>query len=92
MMDPNLKISVKRSVTTTVARSLIAILLLAVIITGFSIITLASSLNDAAAINTSGSLRMQSYRIAYDISVDSLAFGPTLARSKTRCYRRNSSF
>ncbi|MGF1706841.1 nitrate/nitrite two-component system sensor histidine kinase NarQ [Enterovibrio baiacu] len=71
MTEPHQAISVKRSVTTTVARSLIAILLLAVIITGFSIITLASSLNDAAAINTSGSLRMQSYRIAYDITVDS---------------------
>ncbi|EOD78533.1 Nitrate/nitrite sensor protein [Grimontia indica] len=64
-------IAVKQSVTTIVARSLIGILFLAVIITGFAIFTFASSLNDAAAINTSGSLRMQSYRIAYDIVLDS---------------------
>ncbi|WP_244556563.1 nitrate/nitrite two-component system sensor histidine kinase NarQ [Enterovibrio nigricans] len=63
--------TVKKSVTTTVARALLSILTLAVIITGFSIITLASSLNDAAAVNTSGSLRMQSYRLAYDIVTDS---------------------
>ncbi|WP_028025416.1 nitrate/nitrite two-component system sensor histidine kinase NarQ [Enterovibrio calviensis] len=71
MADNNKDLAVKRSVTTTVARSLVVILLLAVIITGFSIISLASSLNDAAAINTAGSLRMQSYRVAYDIVVDS---------------------
>ncbi|WP_407330388.1 nitrate/nitrite two-component system sensor histidine kinase NarQ [Enterovibrio sp. 27052020O] len=71
MTDEKTNITVKQSVTTIVARSLIAILLLAVIITGFSIISLASSLNDASAINTSGSLRMQSYRIAYDIVRDS---------------------
>ncbi|MDD1780867.1 nitrate/nitrite two-component system sensor histidine kinase NarQ [Enterovibrio sp. ZSDZ35] len=68
---PNLNATVKKSVTTTVARALLTILTLAVIITGFSIITLASSLNDAAAVNTSGSLRMQSYRLAYDIVTDS---------------------
>ncbi|EEY71028.1 nitrate/nitrite sensor protein [Grimontia hollisae CIP 101886] len=67
MTDPIKNIIVKQSVTTIVARSLIGILFLAVIITGFAIFTLASSLNDAAAINTSGSLRMQSYRMAYDI-------------------------
>lgn len=64
-------LTVKRSVTTIVARSLIGVLFLSVIITGFALFTLASSLNDAAAINTAGSLRMQSYRIAYDIVLDS---------------------
>ncbi|WP_394210291.1 nitrate/nitrite two-component system sensor histidine kinase NarQ [Enterovibrio calviensis] len=71
MPNETTEITVKQSVTTIVARSLVAMLLLAVMITGFSIISLASSLNDAAAINTSGSLRMQSYRIAYDIVRDS---------------------
>ncbi|MDD1793080.1 nitrate/nitrite two-component system sensor histidine kinase NarQ [Enterovibrio sp. ZSDZ42] len=71
MTNSNKEIEVKQSVTTTVARALLVILLLAVLITGFSIITLASSLNDASAINTAGSLRMQSYRVAYDIVVDS---------------------
>ncbi|WP_232313351.1 hypothetical protein [Enterovibrio coralii] len=39
----NTTATVKNSVTTTVARALLTILTLAVIITGFSIITLASS-------------------------------------------------
>ena len=36
--------------------------------------TLASSLNDAEAVNVAGSMRMQSYRLAYDIQSDSLDF------------------
>ncbi|MBV7299419.1 nitrate/nitrite two-component system sensor histidine kinase NarQ [Enterovibrio paralichthyis] len=71
MTAPTHNITVRHSVITIVARSLIGILSLAVIITGFALFTLASSLNDAAAINTAGSLRMQSYRIAYDIVLDS---------------------
>ncbi len=65
------EITIRKSVTTTIARSMILILLLSVVITSFSLLTLASSLNDAAAVNTSGSLRMQSYRLAYDIVRDS---------------------
>jgi len=37
----------------------------------FAIITLASSLNDAEAVNVSGSMRMQSYRLAHDIQSSS---------------------
>ncbi|WP_252026380.1 nitrate/nitrite two-component system sensor histidine kinase NarQ [Vibrio sp. SCSIO 43136] len=39
--------------------------------TGFAIFTLSSSLNDAEAVNVSGSMRMQSYRLAYDIQLSS---------------------
>ncbi|MDX1302409.1 nitrate/nitrite two-component system sensor histidine kinase NarQ [Photobacterium sp.] len=60
-----------KSVTTTIARAMLAILLLSVATTSFALLTLASSLNDAEAINVSGSLRMQSYRLAYDIQTES---------------------
>ncbi|WP_415720243.1 nitrate/nitrite two-component system sensor histidine kinase NarQ [Photobacterium ganghwense] len=60
-----------KPVTTTIARSMLAILLLSVATTSFALLTLASSLNDAEAINVSGSLRMQSYRLAYDVETES---------------------
>ncbi|KLV02605.1 histidine kinase [Photobacterium aphoticum] len=50
---------------------MLAIVLLSVVTTSFALLTLASSLNDAEAINVSGSLRMQSYRLAYDIQTQS---------------------
>ncbi|WP_456294563.1 nitrate/nitrite two-component system sensor histidine kinase NarQ [Vibrio sp. AK197] len=56
-----------QSVTKTIALSLLFILLFSVATTGFAIFTLASSLDDAEAVNVSGSMRMQSYRLAYDI-------------------------
>ncbi|NVH49866.1 nitrate/nitrite two-component system sensor histidine kinase NarQ [Photobacterium damselae subsp. damselae] len=60
-----------KPVTTTIARAMLCILLLSVITTSFALLTLASSLNDAEAVNVSGSLRMQSYRLAYDIQTHS---------------------
>lgn len=60
-----------KPVTTTIARAMLAILLLSVVTTSFALLTLASSLNDAEAVNVSGSLRMQSYRLAYDIQTHS---------------------
>ena len=63
--------SVKRSVTTTIARMLIAIVVLSVLSTGLAIITLIASRTDAEAVNISGSLRMQSYRLAYDLTTNS---------------------
>ena len=60
-----------KPVTTTIARAMLAILLLSVVTTSFALLTLASSLNDAEAVNVSGSLRMQSYRLAYDIQTQS---------------------
>nr|MBA2817120.1 nitrate/nitrite sensor protein NarQ [Candidatus Pantoea persica] len=50
---------VKRSVTRSIAQALSAIVLLA-------LMTLSSSLRDAEAISLANSLRMQSYRLAWD--------------------------
>ncbi|OZS43778.1 nitrate/nitrite two-component system sensor histidine kinase NarQ [Photobacterium sanguinicancri] len=68
----------QKPVTTTIARAMLAILLLSIATTSFALLTLASSLNDAEAINVSGSLRMQSYRLAYDIQADSPLFNEHL--------------
>ncbi len=43
------------------------IVLLSILSTGIALLTLASSLRDAEAINIAGSLRMQSYRLGYDL-------------------------
>lgn len=67
-----------KPVTTTIARAMLAILLLSVMTTSFALLTLASSLNDAEAVNVSGSLRMQSYRLAYDIQTGSSQFSEHL--------------
>ncbi|MGF1749287.1 MULTISPECIES: nitrate/nitrite two-component system sensor histidine kinase NarQ [Vibrio] len=60
-----------KSLTGTIAKAMICILLLSVVTVNFAILTLASSLNDAEAVNVSGSMRMQSYRLAHDIQSDS---------------------
>ncbi|UTV29315.1 nitrate/nitrite two-component system sensor histidine kinase NarQ [Photobacterium atrarenae] len=60
-----------KPVTATIARAMLVILLLSVTTTSLALLTLASSLNDAEAINVSGSMRMQSYRLAYDIQTQS---------------------
>ncbi|MDR0806510.1 MAG: nitrate/nitrite two-component system sensor histidine kinase NarQ [Enterobacteriaceae bacterium] len=64
--------SVKRSVTSSIARMLIAIVILSILSTSLALVTLAASRTDAEAINISGSLRMQSYRLAYDLTTNSL--------------------
>lgn len=58
----------KRSVTSSLARALFAIVVLAVLSSGLALLTLSASLRDAEAINIAGSLRMQSYRLAWDAS------------------------
>ncbi|WP_198517308.1 nitrate/nitrite two-component system sensor histidine kinase NarQ [Vibrio sp. HA2012] len=62
------------SVTRTIARAMMLILLLSVTTTGITLFALFSSLDDAGAINIAGSLRMQSYRLALDIKTDSEQF------------------
>ncbi|WP_428196680.1 nitrate/nitrite two-component system sensor histidine kinase NarQ [Aliivibrio kagoshimensis] len=59
------------TVTSTVARVMILILILSLTTTSVALLTLSSSLKDAAAVNVSGSLRMQSYRLALDIETQS---------------------
>lgn len=62
----DIAVIVKRSVTRSIAQALSAIVLLALLTTGLALMTLSSSLRDAEAINLAGSLRMQSYRLAWD--------------------------
>lgn len=59
---------VKRSVTGSLAKALFCIVILSVISTGLALTTVAGSLRDAEAVNIAGSLRMQSYRLAYDLT------------------------
>ncbi|HHU7312942.1 TPA: type IV pili methyl-accepting chemotaxis transducer N-terminal domain-containing protein, partial [Escherichia coli] len=51
---------VKRPVSASLARAFFYIVLLSILSTGIALLTLASSLRDAEAINIAGSLRMQS--------------------------------
>jgi two-component system nitrate/nitrite sensor histidine kinase NarQ len=58
---------VKRPVSASLARAFFYIALLSLLTTGIALLTLASSLRDAEAINIAGSMRMQSYRMGYDL-------------------------
>lgn len=75
-----------QSVTNTIAKALVLILLLSVATTGFAIITLASSLNDAEAVNVAGSMRMQSYRLSHDIQTKSVDYGAHIAEFENSLY------
>lgn len=59
--------TVKRPVSSSLARAFFYIVLLSLLSTGVALLTLASSLRDAEAVNIAGSLRMQSYRLGYDL-------------------------
>ncbi|PVZ83893.1 nitrate/nitrite two-component system sensor histidine kinase NarQ [Serratia sp. S1B] len=59
---------VKRSVTGTLAKILVSIVILSVLATSLALTTVAGSLQDAEAMNIAGSLRMQSYRLAYELT------------------------
>ncbi|WP_158782598.1 nitrate/nitrite two-component system sensor histidine kinase NarQ [Pantoea sp. BAV 3049] len=61
----------KRSVTSSLARALFAIVVLSVLASALALLTLSASLRDAEAINIAGSLRMQSYRLAWDANTGS---------------------
>jgi len=64
----------QKSVTRTIAKAMLVIVLLSIVTTTLAIVTLASSLNDAEAVNVSGSMRMQSYRLSHDIQQQSRDF------------------
>ncbi|MFI8418581.1 nitrate/nitrite two-component system sensor histidine kinase NarQ [Serratia sp. NPDC078593] len=70
---------VKRSVTNSLAKALICIVVLSVLSTGLALTTVADSLRDAEAVNIAGSLRMQSYRLAYDLAQHSATLEQHLA-------------
>ncbi|HAZ54596.1 MAG TPA: hypothetical protein DCY50_06205, partial [Franconibacter helveticus] len=61
---------VKRPVSASLARAFLCIILLSLLSTGVALLTLASSLRDAEAVNIAGSLRMQSYRLGYDLQTN----------------------
>ncbi|WP_237613269.1 nitrate/nitrite two-component system sensor histidine kinase NarQ [Pectobacterium carotovorum] len=67
---------VKRPVSTSLARAFFYIALLSFLTTGIALLTLASGLRDAEAINVAGSMRMQSYRMGYDLQGDRAALEP----------------
>ncbi len=61
----------KHSVVTTLGKALALILSIAFLISFVSIIMLSTTINDGTSINLVGSLRMQSYRLAYELEVKS---------------------
>lgn len=61
----------KKPIASTIAKGLTSILILAVIAIFVAMFTITYSLKDAEVINVAGSLRMQSYRLAYDIQSQS---------------------
>jgi len=60
-------VTVKRSVSGSLARAFFSIIVLSVLTSAIALLTLASSQRDAEAINIAGSLRMQSYRLGYEM-------------------------
>ncbi|PJG86164.1 nitrate/nitrite two-component system sensor histidine kinase NarQ [Conservatibacter flavescens] len=58
---------IKRSVSTRIAHYLLIIIVFAGLITTLSFVIMTSNRSDAESINVSGSLRMQSYRLIYEI-------------------------
>ena len=62
--------TVKRPVSGS-ARAFISIIVLSVLTSTVALFTLASSQRDAEAINIAGSLRMQSYRLGYEMQRNS---------------------
>ncbi|MDO6705247.1 nitrate/nitrite two-component system sensor histidine kinase NarQ [Photobacterium sp. 1_MG-2023] len=73
------------SVTTVIARVMLAIVLLSLLTTGATLMTVNASRYDAEMVNLAGSLRMQSYRLAFQLAqtgqadeADILRFSQTL--------------
>lgn len=58
---------VKRPVSRSLARAFLSIIVLSLLTSAVALFTLASSQRDAEAINIAGSLRMQSYRLGYEM-------------------------
>ncbi len=70
----------KRSVTRSLAHRLFVIVLLSVLSSVLALLTLFASQRDAEAINIAGSLRMQSYRLAWNAASGSTALADNIAR------------
>ena len=61
----------QKPIASTIAKGLISILIFVIVAIIVATFTITYSLKDAEMINVAGSLRMQSYRLAYDIKTDS---------------------
>lgn len=72
----------KRSVSTRIAKYLFIILIVAGVISSLSLAIISSNRYDAEAINISGSLRMQSYRLLYEMRTQ-----PESVENNLRRYR-----
>lgn len=70
--------TVKRPVSRSLARAFFSIIMLSALTSAIALLTLASSQRDAEAINIAGSLRMQSYRLGYEMQRTS----PSLAEHR----------
>ncbi|MDI3427443.1 nitrate/nitrite two-component system sensor histidine kinase NarQ [Enterobacter sp. V87_3] len=70
--------TVKRPVSRSLAQAFFSIIMLSVLTSAIALLTLASSQRDAEAINIAGSLRMQSYRLGYEMQRTS----PSLAEHR----------
>ncbi|MCK3657999.1 two-component system sensor histidine kinase NarQ [Pasteurellaceae bacterium Pebbles2] len=75
--------SIKKSVSTSVANYLFAVIIFAGIITTFAFGIMASNRSDAEVINVAGSLRMQSYRLLHE-----LQYEPKQAQKHLLDYRK----
>ncbi|WP_313140981.1 nitrate/nitrite two-component system sensor histidine kinase NarQ [Leclercia sp.] len=67
---------VKQPVSRSLARAFFSIIALSLLTSAIALFTLASGQRDAEAINLAGSLRMQSYRLGYDIQRGSVDLVP----------------
>ena len=70
----------KRSVSTRIAKYLFVVIIFIGIISSLSLIVMASNKSDAEAINISGSLRMQSYRLLTKWNVRWIRWNKILVR------------
>ncbi|MEX0631499.1 type IV pili methyl-accepting chemotaxis transducer N-terminal domain-containing protein [Serratia ureilytica] len=73
--------------TGSLARALFGIVILSVLATGLALTTVAGSQSDAEAINIAGSLRMQSYRLAFDLERQSPGWSCTCSSIGNLCRR-----
>lgn len=76
--------TVKRPVSGSLARAFFSMIVLSVLISAIALVTLASSQRDAEAINIAGSLRMQSYRLGYELQRACVAEAKPLVRARGR--------
>lgn len=81
-----MKVKKKASVATKIANYLLLIIIFAAVISVLSLIIMLSNKSDAELINVSGSLRMQSYRILYEMEHQPQLVAKNLQRYRSTLY------